>query len=128
MDPENIAHDTDSARFGTNQRGPKSGQGKLAALKDKGFSHPIVFTYKAWNSDILLEPDEVIIDVMGSESPTPNDVGKLLVWLMTQFEDFEATPSDTFFLLRKAELENAYISLLKRAIGLAYPRLSKSGL
>ena len=65
---------------------------------------------------------------MGSESPTPNDVGKLLVWLMTQFEDFEATPSDTFFLLRKAELENAYISLLKRAIGLAYPRLSKSGL
>ena len=61
---------------------------------------------------------------MGSESPTPNDVGKLLVWLMTQFENFEATSSDTFFLLRKAELENAYISLLKRAIGLAYPSVA----
>jgi len=90
-------------------------------LKYKKFSHPCIFEYRAWNSETMIEPDELIIDVMTSTIPTPKDVGRLIIWFIRHFENFEASVDDSFYMLRKGELENAYLSLLKQAVKLAYP-------
>lgn len=90
-------------------------------LKKKRFELPIASEYRSWNSDVMIEPDEIIIDVITMEQPTANDVGKLMAWCISKFENFTAKPEDEFSLLRKIELESTYLELLGRAIGMGFP-------
>jgi hypothetical protein len=90
-------------------------------LRAKRFDLPVASEYRPWNSDVMIEPDEIIVDVMTLGQPTTRDVGKLLAWCISKFEDFTAKPQDEFSILRKLELESTYLDLLKRAINLAFP-------
>lgn len=91
------------------------------SLTAKGFSHPIVLEYKAWNSAAMIEPDELLVDVMTNRIPTPDDVGRMIAWVCTHFDDHDASIDDSFYALRRGELEPVYLSLLRRAVELAYP-------
>jgi len=92
-----------------------------SALRRKGFALPLVLKYRAWNSETLIEPDEILIDGITDRPPSPDDVGRILVWAIREFDQPNATPNDTFELLRKADLEKVYVSLLKSAFELALP-------
>ena len=92
-----------------------------STLRRKGFALPLVLTYQAWNSEALIEPDEILIDGITDRCPSPNDVGRLLAWTMQEFEQYNAAPDDTLELVRKADLEKVYVSLIKRAFELAWP-------
>jgi len=96
------------------------------SLQKKKFPLALVSHYQAWNSEAMLEPDEWIIDAIVRRPATPDDVGRLLVWMIAGFETADAAPADTFELLRKADFENVYISLLKRAFELTFPGKSAS--
>jgi hypothetical protein len=96
---------------------------QLEGLQKKGFTHPAVFEYKSWNSDKILEPDELLIDVMTQDKPCIHDAGKLLIWFISHFDDLDEAPDAPLALLKKTELEMAYILLLKRAIELSYPEV-----
>jgi len=90
-------------------------------LRLKGFPLPIVLIYKAWNSEVMLEPDEMIIDANVRKAATPNDVGRLLAWMIGQFESLTAKSDDTYALLQKMDFERTYTSLFKRAFELSLP-------
>ncbi len=90
-------------------------------LRSKRFDLPIASEYRTWNSDVMIEPDEIIVDVMTLKQPTTQDVGKLLAWCISKFEDFTSRPQDEFSIFRKLELESTYLELLRRAISLAFP-------
>jgi hypothetical protein len=92
-----------------------------AELRRRGFSHSAVLEYRAWNSEKLLEPDEFIVDVRSTGAVAPEDVGKLLVWAIVEFDDLTASIGDVVAMLAKAELEPAYISLVRRVLGMKYP-------
>jgi len=93
-------------------------------LKRKNFPLPLVLEYRSWNSEAMIEPDELVIDAMVEGSASPDDVGRLLVWMVKRFETPDAAPNDSFELLRKADFERAYVSLLKRAVELSFPGLT----
>lgn len=90
-------------------------------LHRKKFPFPLALNYQAWNSEAMIEPDELIIDGIVREGARADDVGRLLAWMIWQFETPDVAPNDTFELLRKADLEKAYVSLFKRAFELALP-------
>ena len=92
-----------------------------SALRRKKFPFPLALNYRAWNSETLIEPDELLIDGIVSETVRADDVGRLLAWMIWQFETPNAAPDDTLELLRKADIEKAYVSLFKRAFELALP-------
>ena len=47
-------------------------------LRGRGFGHPVAFTYPAWNSNTVLEPDEQLVQAF-AESPVQSfQVGKLI--------------------------------------------------
>jgi HD superfamily phosphohydrolase len=92
-------------------------------LYKKRFELPVAFEYQSWNSDFMFEPNEIIIDVMTMNSPRTTDVGKLLSWFISKFENFKAKPNDDFEVLRKLELESSYIGLMKRAIEIGFPNV-----
>lgn len=93
-------------------------------LKQRGFTHAAVFQYPAWNSDILLEPDELIIDVMTTAAVTANQVGKVILWIISRLDNLSAQPDDVVSVWIKNELESAYASLLSSAIQLCYEGVS----
>jgi hypothetical protein len=93
-------------------------------LRSKHFDLPIGLEYRSWNSDVMAEPDELIIDVMTTDTPKTTDVGKLLAWCIRRFEDFSAKPQDDFSILRKIELESTYADLLMRAFKLSRPEIA----
>jgi len=90
-------------------------------LREKQFDIPIVFEYRSWNSDVVLEPNEMIVDIISTEKPTTRGVGKLLTWCISRFESFSARPDDYLSMLRKLDLNATYLKLLSRAIELAFP-------
>jgi len=92
-----------------------------SSLRQKRFPFPLALNYQAWNSEVMIEPDELLIDGVVKEAARADDVGRLLAWMIWQFETPNAAPDDTFELLRKADLEKAYVSLFKRAFELALP-------
>jgi len=92
-----------------------------ALLKRKKFPLPLVLEYRAWNSETTLEPDELIIDGNVQDQASPDDVGRLLVWMIKQFENPDAGPDDGFGLMQKSDFERTYVSLLKRAVQLSFP-------
>jgi len=94
------------------------------ALDRKGFAYPIVLEYRAWNSETMTEPDELLVDIVESRSPSPSDVGRLLAWFLAKFDSSTADPIDELELLRKAELASTYRSLLRRAVELAFPQVT----
>jgi len=71
-----------------------------------------------------LEPDELVIDVITKHTPTSNDVGKLLVWFIDNFDDLDMNPKEEYSLIRRVELESVYLGLLKRVVELAYPGIT----
>ncbi|MFH2012611.1 MAG: hypothetical protein ABIJ37_07935 [Pseudomonadota bacterium] len=93
------------------------------SLQNKKFSHPAVFRYKAWNSETMLEPDQLIVDAITNNDLTVNDVGRLTAWFVSHFENLDAQANDTYNILKKGELETAYLSLVRRAIEIAYPSI-----
>lgn len=96
-----------------------------AKLKNMGFSHPAVFKYISWNSDTLLEPDELIIDVLVERQPTTNDLGKIIDWFSSEFDETSEAKLETpFHLLKKSSIESSYIQALQRAIELTYPGIT----
>jgi len=105
------------------------GTGRSAAatestLQRKGFPFAVVLRYEAWNAEAILEPDELVIDAVVKGTPTPQDVGRLIAWMIWQFEARNATPDDTVEFFLKGDLEKAYVSLLRRAFELAFPKKS----
>lgn len=99
---------------------PDSASGIEEKLRNKGFELPIVFEYQAWSSDTVLEPDELIIDVMTSSGATTGDVGKLLAWWISEFEDFFGDPKEELVVLRKIEMSNTYLGLLEKRCDWAF--------
>ena len=92
-------------------------------LKKKKFQLPVIFEYRSWNSDILLEPNEVIVDILTTKIVRPEDVGKLLSWLIYKFENFKLEYIDDFELFKKLELSSTYLELLTRAVELSFPNI-----
>lgn len=92
-----------------------------ALLMNKRLDAPLVLEYKAWNSDVLIEPDALIIDAYTKGKADCDDTGRLLAWMIEEFENPKATPNDRYELLRKADLEGAYFSLVKHAFKIALP-------
>jgi len=92
-----------------------------SSLHRKKFPFPLALNYQAWNSEAMIEPDELLIDGAVGGAAKADDVGRLLAWMMWQFETPDVAPDDTFELLRKADLEKVYVSLFKRAFELALP-------
>lgn len=90
-------------------------------LKKKGFSHPAVFRYNAWNSDALLEPDELIIDVLVDRKPCPSDIGKITYWFLSEFDSCTAKHEDTYELLRKGAIDASYAQIFVRAVETYFP-------
>lgn len=88
------------------------------SLRSKGFSHPIISEYKAWNSEVVLEPDELLIDVIHDSKPNSKDIGKFIIWFMTHFENFKERTLSESSLIRKVSLESSYIKILKRLVEL----------
>jgi len=95
---------------------------ELELLKKK-FQFPVIFEYRSWNSDVVLEPDEVIVDVITSKIVRPEDIGKLLSWLIYKFESFNIDYFDDFELYKKLELSPTYLELLIRAVELSFPNV-----
>jgi len=89
-------------------------------LHEKGFTHATVFHYRAYNSALLLEPDEIIIDAISRDPFGPDDIGKLLLWVISNIDDLDAHPKSFHSMLLKNDLEKAYIRLVARAIELRY--------
>jgi hypothetical protein len=85
-------------------------------LRARGFTHPAVFIYKAWNSDILLEPDELIVDAITEGDYSINDIGKLILWIVGNIDNLNSLPNELFSMLLKNDVEGQYRSLLSRAI------------
>lgn len=92
-----------------------------ASLNKKGFYLSAIFYYQAWNSHTLIEPDELIIDIMSSDTPSTLDIGKFLGWFIANFDNLNAKPDDLFDILKKVEIAEAYAKLLGRAISIAFP-------
>ena len=90
----------------------------------RDFSHPVVFHYRAWNSKALLEPDELVIDVLNGVPAKTADVGRIILWLMRRFEDFSRSADLDMLLLFKNEIDSAYGELVSRAVTLAFGELS----
>lgn len=98
---------------------PKSYLKLENSLRKKKFGYPAVFEYKAWNSSIMLEPNEIIIDVI-SKNPNTQEVGRLIAWLIKEFDNVNAkleAPLDVFI---KKSLLNSYKILLSRAVELKF--------
>ena len=55
-------------------------------LRRKNFVYPLALNYQAWNSEAMIEPDELIIDGIVRQRATSSDVGRLLAWMIGQFE------------------------------------------
>ncbi|MBN2138725.1 MAG: hypothetical protein JW720_13030 [Sedimentisphaerales bacterium] len=91
------------------------------SLRRKNFMYPLALNYQAWNSEAMIEPDELIIDGIVAGTATSSDIGRLLSWMIRQFESPDAGADDTYELLRKADFENTYVLLVKRAFELAFP-------
>jgi len=89
-------------------------------LRKKGFTHPTVLKYRAWNSDVLLEPDEIIIDAFTEGTCSANHIGRLLLWIITRIDDLNSLPEEPFPMLVKNDIEGAYVSLLSRAIQIKF--------
>jgi len=94
------------------------------ALRKKKFPLPLASQYQSWNAATIIEPDELIIDAFMKQDPTPDDVGRLLIWTIQNFDALSAKPDNEFELFRKGDLEEAYVSLLARAFELAFPGVS----
>ncbi len=85
-------------------------------LRKRGFSHPVVLKYNSWNSDALFEPDEVIVDVLKTGVVSADEVGSLILWVMSRFEEADASPSSTLATWQKNEIEPVYSALLSQVV------------
>jgi len=92
------------------------------SLRKRKFQFPAIFEYKAWNSDIMIEPDEIIIDVM-SKTPNTQEVGRLIYWLIKNFDNINTKIDEPFELLRKESLLNSYKILLSRAVEIKFGKV-----
>lgn len=95
-----------------------------SSLKEKGFQYPNVAKYVSWNSDAILEPDEIQIDAFSDGPPKVTDVGRLIIWLINRYQKFDASINDHFQFMQQLELEPSYIELLRRAFELRFPNIS----
>ncbi len=89
-------------------------------LGSKDYCHSAVHKYHSWNSDTLIEPDEYIIDILKKGSFTSGDLGKLLVWIMDNFDDLNCGSDDFVGVAKKVEIEGAYKDAFKRSIKRLY--------
>lgn len=86
-------------------------------LLSSGFSNPLVLRYSAWNSDALLEPDEIVVDAFSQTEVTGRDIGKLLAWSIGHFEGLTERPKELDIeLLHRRDMVPSYLELLERAI------------
>ncbi len=92
-------------------------------LRNKGFTHPAVFKYRAWNSDVLWEPDETIVDAITEGSCSANHIGRLLLWLITNIDGLDSLPDETLPMLVKNDVERSYLSLLSCAIQINFQNI-----
>ena len=90
-------------------------------LKSVGFDLSSVYKYKAWNSETMFEPDEILIDIIISNTPSQSDIGRILNWYMNEFEKYESDPSNFVEFMRKQELESGYTQILSKAVEIHYP-------
>jgi hypothetical protein len=95
-----------------------------SSLKEKGFKYPNVAKYASWNSDAILEPDELQIDAFADGPPRVTDVGNLLIWLINRFQKFDASIDDHFQFMQQLELEPSYTELLRRAFEIRFPDIN----
>lgn len=103
---------------------PQSPVGLEQHLKELGFSHPVALVYPSWNTDVLLEPDESILDVVSPLPHTVNLLGKLILWHVSYVDDLTSGLDDPVTLFVKFDLEASYVSLLDRAIRIRLPGTS----
>ena len=56
--------------------------GRIVAIEEElrslGFDLSVAYEYKAWNSDTMFEPDELLVDVILSGAPNQDDIGRIL--------------------------------------------------
>lgn len=90
-------------------------------LHRMGFDLSACFKYQAWNSDDMLEPDELIIDVLVSRPPLSKDLGRVMSWFSDKFDKNDADVSDVIKLIEKGVAEEAYAQMISRAIEIFYP-------
>jgi len=90
-------------------------------LHEKGFPYSVALEYKAWNSEALLEPDELLIDVLLDRNVRATDIGTFLAWYCNEFDTTTAKPDDFYELMRKGELETGYAQILSKAVTAHYP-------
>lgn len=83
-----------------------------------GFSHTSILTYKSWNSIISLEPDEFILDIFNDTSYSTNNLGKLILWVMSKVDNLNADIKDKFAIYSKNDIEGLYLAVLKRVFKL----------
>lgn len=92
--------------------------GLEAGLKHTSEHRPVVLRWESWNSERLIEPDEIIIENYVKGTARPSHVGKLLTALTNMFDDWDLDPRDTVGLLRTLDLQSAYLTLLSKALSL----------
>jgi len=98
--------------------GPSEIEGSLI---EKGFKEPCVLVYRAWNSDVVLEPDEVTISAWAAESAEECRLGRLIVWMAQTLDNVRCDRKSTFDMLAKADLEPALFGLFKQALKALMP-------
>jgi len=90
-----------SIRFRTHFSGTDLSPVEMESLLHrKKFPLSLVLNYQAWNSEAMIEPDELLIDGIVRASARADDVGRLLAWMIWQFETPNVAHDDTFELLR----------------------------
>lgn len=90
-------------------------------LSKRNFNHSSVFIYRAWNSDAMIEPDELIIDILIQRVSNTSDIGKFLYWFSKTYDNVQSKDDYYIDFLRKSDLESSYIKILKKAIELNFP-------
>ncbi len=82
-------------------------------LRKMGAEYPATFLYKPWNSDLLLEPGELIIDWFSTTKYSSINSGKLILWIISNLDSMD---DDTISIFVKNDLEKNYVSLISKAI------------
>ena len=90
-------------------------------LINRGYCHSSIFKYHSWNSDDLLEPDEYTFDILKKGDYSSADLGRLVVWVVDNYDSVDCEHSDYIGVANKLNLEDTYKNIFSQAVKLIYP-------
>jgi hypothetical protein len=87
-------------------------------LRHLGGEFASAMIYKGWNSDVLIEPEELFVDLFAVKGYSTRMLGKLIVWLMAKVDKVrpETEGASMVDVLAKNDLEQSYIGLVSRIL------------